>query len=113
LHFTFEDLYVYDANIFNRKTYVCFTGQATPAVSAKSGSVKVGDFNIPKKVKGVRVKAVIIVFETKTNTVYCECNKLQLELAIFKGISKHDFENKTDMLMDYLSKLDFYSKDEF
>ena len=53
---------------------------------------------------------IVIIFETKTNRVTCNCTKLQLELTVYKGIDKYNFDNKTMYLLEYLTNIDFLNQ---
>jgi len=50
--------------------------------------------------------AVYVIFETRTERIYCNCTKLQLELWIFRGISEYDVENRTLAYFEHLFHLE-------
>ena len=54
---------------------------------------------------------IYVIIEVNTNTVYCNCSKLQLELFIYKGIDEEDIKNKTDnfyLYLFYLESMDLH-----
>ena len=50
---------------------------------------------------------IYIIFETTTETVYCNCSKLYLEIIVYRGISEQDYIDKTDELLAYLTRIKF------
>lgn len=51
---------------------------------------------------------IFVVFETKTESIFSNSSRLYLELFLFRGIGQFDYEQKTIMLLDYVTKLDHY-----
>ncbi len=56
---------------------------------------------------------IYIMLETKSKVIACNCGKLFLELAIFRGVSEYDIENKTVAFYEHLSNLDFFENGEY
>ena len=55
-----------------------------------------------------KTEKIFVVFETKTESIFSNSSRLFLELFLFRGICQLDYEQKTIMLFDYLTKLDHY-----
>lgn len=56
---------------------------------------------------------IFIILERKTGYVFTNHNKLQLELVMEQGISQYDYDNETDVFVNYLSCIDRINKGEY
>lgn len=52
------------------------------------------------------VNPISFIIETNTGYLYSNCNKLQLHMILFQGISQEDIDNNTGDLSLYLRLLD-------
>jgi hypothetical protein len=64
-------------------------------------------------IDGFTEKIVYIILERKTGYNLVNHSKIQLELTIAQGISQYDYENDTDVLLNYISCMDRLDKKEY
>ena len=62
---------------------------------------------IPIIVEGHDNDSIYVVFEKHLEDyIYCNCNKLFLDLTITRGISVYDYDHNTSRLIEYLSRIE-------
>ncbi len=62
---------------------------------------------------GFTEKFVYIILEQETGYNLANHSKIQLELTIAQGISQYDYDNNTDVLLNYISCIDRLDKKEY
>lgn len=49
---------------------------------------------------------IFVIFEMQTESIISNCEKLQLELLIYRGISEDDYKNRTISFYEYINRLE-------